>query len=66
IGKCGLCLQRCMFNVNSQHGVRVTAKLGNCMGCGLCVGTCMGKARVMEPRKTFQHAHQIPVEVMLD
>ncbi len=53
--KCGLCIERCLFKaITASESVPAYDPL-KCMGCGLCVITCKGKARIMTPRKDFRH-----------
>jgi NAD-dependent dihydropyrimidine dehydrogenase PreA subunit len=64
--KCGKCMERCIAGANSVGGdSKVTVDFKKCIGCGLCVGTCRGKARTMAARKDYRHDHQVPAELLL-
>lgn len=64
--KCGKCIERCIFGVNSAGpDGTITLDTSKCMGCGLCVATCLGKARHMTHRPDYRHDHQIASEILL-
>jgi Na+-translocating ferredoxin:NAD+ oxidoreductase RNF subunit RnfB len=65
IDKCGHCLERCIFDANIIVDGKSELNLDKCMGCGLCVETCLGKARSMVRRKDYKHHDQIPVDILL-
>ncbi|MBW2595987.1 MAG: 4Fe-4S binding protein [Deltaproteobacteria bacterium] len=64
--KCGKCLERCIIGVNfvGDDG-KVAVDYDKCMGCGLCVNTCPGKARTMVKRENYRHGHQVPADLLL-
>jgi hypothetical protein len=35
------------------------------LGCGLCISTCIGRARRMIPRHDYAHGHQVPTGILL-
>lgn len=66
IDKCGKCLDRCILkackaNADGRSGVI----LDECLGCGLCVSTCEGKARTLERRADYQHEDVLITDVLL-
>jgi NAD-dependent dihydropyrimidine dehydrogenase PreA subunit len=64
--KCGKCMERCIFGVNSAGGDgKVVVDYKKCMGCSLCVPTCLGTARTMVKRDDYRHEHQVPAELLL-
>lgn len=62
---CGRCLQRCIYGANRIAGDAVRYDAEACMGCGLCVSTCTGRARHMTERRDYRHNQQIPATVLL-
>jgi len=50
---CGLCLKRCHFHANRAEAGRAVLEEGQCLGCGLCVTTCRGKARKLVRRPGY-------------
>jgi NAD-dependent dihydropyrimidine dehydrogenase PreA subunit len=62
---CGKCLERCIFNANRVNAGKVVVNPEKCMGCGLCVSTCPGKARQMITRHDYPHNHIVPAEILL-
>jgi ferredoxin len=64
--KCGKCLERCIFDVNTVVNGEIVVDYNKCMGCGLCIDTCMGKARSMAVRDDYAHEHQVPAGVLLE
>jgi len=63
---CGKCIQRCVFGVNSEEGGKAAIKdIGKCMGCGLCVKTCMGKARTIAVRENYQKENVVTSKILL-
>jgi Pyruvate/2-oxoacid:ferredoxin oxidoreductase delta subunit len=65
VENCGLCIERCIFGVNSTVEGDLRLDYAKCMGCGLCVSTCIGQARTMAKRQDYKHQHQIPAELLL-
>jgi len=65
IEKCGKCLTRCVFGAYQVVDGSIRVKKEKCMGCGLCVSTCAGKARTMIKRQHYPHEHQVPSEILL-
>ncbi|MEA3221903.1 MAG: hypothetical protein U9P49_01885 [Thermodesulfobacteriota bacterium] len=65
VEKCGHCIERCIFDANIIAGDKVDVDLKKCMGCGLCVSTCSGKARSMVRRKDYSRQDTIPEELLL-
>ena len=63
--QCGRCLDRCMFGANLVVDGEISLDAGKCMGCGLCVSTCAGKARTMTERRDYQGERQVPAEILL-
>ncbi len=64
--KCGKCMERCIMGANFVGGDgKVEVDYDKCMGCGLCVGTCPGRARTMVKRDDYRHDHQVPAELLL-
>jgi len=64
--KCGNCLKRCIAGANSTGGNgKVGTNYEQCIGCGLCVATCRGRARSMVPREDYRHDQQVPAELLL-
>jgi NAD-dependent dihydropyrimidine dehydrogenase PreA subunit len=64
--KCGKCMERCIASAYSVGGNgKVTVDSEKCIGCGLCVGTCLGRARTMVARGDYRHDHQVPAELLL-
>jgi ferredoxin len=64
--KCGKCMERCIASANSPGGDgKVVVDSEKCIGCGLCVGTCRGRARTMATRDDYRHDHQVPAERLL-
>ena len=52
--ECGACLSRCHFGANRVADGKVGLDPARCLGCGLCVTTCRGKARRLEPRPGYR------------
>lgn len=52
--ECGACLSRCHFGANRVEDGKVVLEPARCLGCGLCVTTCRGKARRLEPRPGYR------------
>ncbi len=65
VEKCGLCIKRCIFDANLVDGDIVKVDYDKCLGCGLCVSTCAGKARSMVPRENYGRQSTLPVEILL-
>jgi ferredoxin len=63
--KCGRCIERCIFDANILEGSNVNIDYQKCLGCGLCVSTCIGKARTMVRREDYRHQHQVPADILL-
>jgi NAD-dependent dihydropyrimidine dehydrogenase PreA subunit len=63
--RCGRCFARCIFDVNREVNGRVVVDYAKCMGCGLCVSTCMGHARTMAVREDYRHDHHVPASLLL-
>jgi MinD superfamily P-loop ATPase len=49
----GACVTRRNFGANKTLDGNVLLEDGKCMGCGLCVTTCRGKARRLERRADY-------------
>ena len=62
---CGKCLERCIFDANSVNGGKVSVNPEKCMGCGLCISTCRGKARQMIKRHDYRHDEKVPADILL-
>ena len=62
---CGRCLQRCMFDAITVENGKVSVDYGKCVGCGLCVSTCLGNAKKMVPRDGYKHDHHVPSTILL-
>lgn len=65
VEKCGVCIERCIFDANIITGDKVGVAWEKCMGCGLCVSTCLGSARSMVRRKYYNRQDIIPEELLL-
>jgi len=52
--QCGACITRCNFDANKTLNGSVFLDGEKCMGCGLCVTTCRGKARQLERRADYR------------
>lgn len=65
VEKCGRCIERCIFDANIAEGDIVNVDYEKCLGCGLCVSTCIGKARTIVKREDYRHQHQIPAGLLL-
>ena len=67
VEKCGACIRRCIFGVNfaAKDGGKVALNYEKCMGCGLCISTCIGRARAMQTRPDYCHDHQIHRDILL-
>lgn len=65
VDKCGTCIDRCIFDAIPVVDGKASIDYEKCMGCGLCVSTCPGKARKMVKRKDYGHQHQVPAEILL-
>jgi len=57
--ECGVCIERCPYQANYTDGGRVKLDPDKCMGCGLCVTTCKGRARTLERREGYT-GHLLP------
>jgi len=64
IDKCGRCLERCIFDANINQEGKVSVNAKKCMGCGLCVSTCIGQTREMSIRRDYEHDHRVPAEIL--
>ena len=63
---CGRCIERCLFTVNQeQDGIATIENIEKCMGCGLCVKTCIGKARNMTVREDYQKEGVVSSKILL-
>ena len=62
---CGKCNARCIFGANISVNGRFEVNSEKCMGCGLCISTCIGRARRMIPRHDYAHGHQVPAGILL-
>lgn len=63
---CGNCIGRCVFSVNTEAGGKAAIKdISKCMGCGLCVGTCKGKARNMGERENYKKENVMASNILL-
>ncbi len=63
---CGRCLTRCLWGVNKANpdgSIAIDSK--ECLGCGLCVSTCIGKARHMIARKNYKHEKVLSTKILL-
>jgi hypothetical protein len=65
IGKCGKCMERCIFSACVEVDGKVTVVSDKCMGCGFCVTTCPGQAREMAVRQDYAHNDKIPAEILI-
>jgi len=65
IEKCGKCLSRCILQASYADEDKGKVKLEDCLGCGLCVSTCQGKARTLERRKDYKHEDVITTKILL-
>ena len=63
--KCGKCLEKCIFGANIQVNGEVTVDYEKCLGCGLCVLSCKGKARTMATRDDYVQDDKIPSDILL-
>jgi len=63
--KCGNCIKRCIFDANLKINGKSAVNSEKCMGCGLCVSNCLGRARQMAVRHDYSHDHQVPAEILL-
>ena len=52
--QCGACLKRCHFKANVISENKVALDPSRCLGCGLCVTTCQGHARRLQPRPGYR------------
>lgn len=64
VEKCGRCLERCIFDANIAEGDNVNIDYEKCLGCGLCVSTCLGNARSMMRRKSYGQQDIVPAEIL--
>ena len=63
---CGRCVTRCLFGANqAQPDGTITWDPDKCLGCGLCVNTCIGKARHMTARKSYKHEKVLSTRILL-
>ncbi len=63
---CGKCLERCVLKASFEAKDKKSAvRPEDCLGCGLCVSTCRGKARRLKPRDDYQHEDVITTKVLL-
>lgn len=51
VEQCGICLERCPFDVRYVAGEKAAVAEDRCFGCGLCVSTCKGEATSLERKK---------------
>jgi len=64
--KCGKCLQRCILKASyTSDNKKSKVRLDECLGCGLCVATCEGKARILEPRMDYKHEDVLTTKILL-
>jgi ferredoxin len=62
--KCGACVSRCHFHANRVDGDQVRLDPKKCLGCGLCVTTCRGKARRLVKRPGY-NGRLLPLEYLM-
>lgn len=65
VDSCGHCLTRCVLQACDVEDDIVTTDLAKCLGCGLCVSTCLGNARSLIPRSNYQHEDVLTTEILL-
>ncbi|MFI3167643.1 MAG: hypothetical protein R3Y32_05940 [Bacillota bacterium] len=64
--KCGKCVQRCLVKAcNIGEDGKSTIDHTKCLGCGLCVSTCTGKARTLRPRDNYKHDDVLTTKILL-
>jgi NAD-dependent dihydropyrimidine dehydrogenase PreA subunit len=63
--KCGRCIEVCIFNANRSDNKTIQVDYSKCLGCGLCVLSCEGRARKMKLRDHYTHDVKIPSEILL-
>lgn len=64
--KCGKCLERCILKATcvDEKG-KIQIQKDKCLGCGLCVSTCEGKARTLVPRDDYKHEDILTTKILL-
>ncbi len=63
---CGKCLTRCQWGaVKEGSDGTIAFDKEKCLGCGICVSTCKGKAQTMIPRPNWQHENVITSRILL-
>lgn len=66
INECGKCIKRCILQASyADKGNKSGVKESECLGCGLCVSTCKGRARELEPREYYEHEDILTTEILL-
>lgn len=66
IEACGKCIQRCLLKACTEgKDGKSNYESSKCLGCGLCVSTCVGKARQLVPRKNYKHEDIITTKILL-
>ncbi len=64
---CGRCIKRCVFSVNQENpDGTIVLDSKECLGCGLCVSTCIGDARTMTARADYPHEKLITSKILLN
>lgn len=63
---CGRCITRCLFGSNQANpDESIAFDRAKCLGCGLCVSTCVGNARTMIARADYRHENVIAARILL-
>lgn len=66
IENCGKCLERCKLRACTADSDGTSGViLDECLGCGLCISTCSGKARTLKPRENYQHEDILTTKILL-
>ena len=68
VGKdaCGKCLKRCILKATYlDENANIQVQTDKCLGCGLCVSTCQGKARTLIARDDYRHEDVLTTKILL-
>jgi NAD-dependent dihydropyrimidine dehydrogenase PreA subunit len=65
VEKCGKCVERCRFHVNTIIDDKVVFDPSKCMGCEVCVATCKGNARSMIEREDYEYEQIMSKKLLL-
>ena len=66
LDKCGKCIERCILKASHKGANNLSdVDLDACLGCGLCVSTCKGFARILEARDNYEHEDVLTTKILL-